>query len=270
MNKRESILLDSPVLIRKGVFTTRDAEQALAWSRADLHPVLSRLVKKGRLARIKRGLFCLVPPGSKDLKRGYPQNWFLIAKALAEGKPYFISHYSAMHLHGMTSESIQTIFISLSEQRRSPKDLRIPVRFVAIPKKRFWGLEDKWVTNEEKACVSDLERTILDILDRPDLSGGITEIARGLWLVKNEINVSRLVDYAKRFDSYAAAKRLGFLMEKLHLGPEKAVERIYEFIRPSTSYALLDPTSKQGGRHLDRWHLRLNVEMVDIEKNLMT
>src|SRR3989338_6541305 len=173
--RRESLLLDNPFLIRKKVFTTNEAEESLQWSKTDLYSVLFRLVQKGKLVRIKRGLFCLVPPGTGDLKRGYPQNWFLIAKALAGDKPYFFSHYSAMHLHGMTSASIQTIFISRPEQRRVPKDLRIPVRFVTIPQKKLWGLEEKWVTNEEKVRVSDLERTVLDILDRPDLSGGISE-----------------------------------------------------------------------------------------------
>lgn len=268
--KRESILLDNPRLIQRKVFTTQDAEKTLGWPRADLHAVLFRLVKKGKLVRIKRGLFCLVPPGSSSLKKGYPQNWFLIAKALAGDKPYFISHYSAMQLHGMTGESIQTIFISCPEQRRIPKDLRIPIRFITIPQKRFWGLEEKWVTHEEKVHVSDLERTILDILDRPDLAGGISEITRGLWLAKKEINGSRLLEYAKRFDSLAAVKRLGFLMANLDLVPEETVNKMHKFIQSSTSYAFLDPTSQKKGKYLDRWCLRINVDMEDIQKNLMT
>ncbi|OGX04744.1 MAG: hypothetical protein A3G87_03695 [Omnitrophica bacterium RIFCSPLOWO2_12_FULL_50_11] len=257
-------------MIRKKVFTTNEAEESLQWSKTDLYSVLFRLVQKGKLVRIKRGLFCLVPPGTGDLKRGYPQNWFLIAKALAGDRPYFLSHYSAMQLHGMTTEAIQTLFISRPDQRRLPKDLRIPVRFITIPKERFWGLEEKWVTNEERVRVSDLERTILDILDRPDLSGGISEIARGLWLAKKEINGSKLLDYVKRFDSLASVKRLGFLMESFDLVSEEAIDKIHKFIQSSTSYAFLDPTSKKEGKYLDRWRLRINVDMVAIQKNLMT
>lgn len=268
--KRESILLDHPWLIQRKVFTTQEAEKTLGWQRADLHAVLFRLVEKGKLVQIKRELFCLVPPGSSSLKRGYPQNWFLIAKALAKDKSYFISHYSAMQLHGMTSEPIQTIFISLTEQRRVPKDLRIPIRFVTVPQKRFWGLEEKWVTNEEKVRVSDLERTILDILDRPDLAGGISEIARGLWLTKQAINESKLLDYAKRFDSLVTVKRLGFLLENLDLRLRGIVNPLRELIRSSASFAFLDPTSKQEGRYLNRWHLRVNIDMAGIRENLMT
>ncbi len=268
--KRESIFNDNSWIARKGVFTTQEAESILGWRRKDLHPVLFRLVKKGKLVRIKRGLFCLVPPGAKDLKKAYPQNWFLIAKALAGESPYFISHYSAMQLHGMTTESIQTIFISLPYQQHRPKGLRIPIRFMTVPKKNFWGLEEKWITNEEKAWVSDRERTILDILDRPDLAGGISEIARGLWMMKNEIEVRKLIDYVKRFDSYAVAKRLGFLLEKLKVGLPKDIEKIRHYIRSSKAYAFLDPTLEKAGRYLDRWHLRLNFETTQLEQNLMT
>lgn len=86
---------------------------ALGWTRKEVHPILFRLVKKGRLMRIKRGLFCIQPPGAVGSRQGCSQNWFLIARSLAGDRPYFISHYSAMQLHGMTGESVQTIFISM-------------------------------------------------------------------------------------------------------------------------------------------------------------
>lgn len=268
--KRESLLLNHPWLIQRRVFTTKEAEKTLEWPKADLHAALSRLVQKGRLIRIKRGLFCLVPPGTSSLQRGYPQNWFLIAKALAGDQPYFISHYSAMHLHGMTSESIQTLFISCCKQRRVPKALRIPVRFVTVPKRRFWGLEEKWVTHEEKVRVSDLERTLLDILDRPDLAGGVSEIARGLWLAKKDIDASKLVLYAKGFDSLAAVKRLGFLIQKLNLGIQGVINQLNELVQSSTSFSFLDPTLKGEGRYLSEWRLRVNVDIAGILENLMS
>ena len=181
-----------------------------------------------------------------------------------------MSHYSAMQLHAMTSGSIQTVFVSMAEQLRIPKNLSIPIRLVTIPKNRFWGLEEKWVTNEEKVWVSEIERTLIDASDRPDLAGGMMEIARGLWLVRKEIDSSKLVDSVKRFDSYAAAKRLGFLMEKLGVGLESDLRRLRRFVKASTSYAFLDPTRGKTGPYLSRWRLRLNQDPAEIEKNLMT
>ena len=266
--RRGSDLMEHPALIRKGIFSSDEARHALGWSPSEVHPILFRLVKKGRLVRIKRGLFCIQPLGTS--RPGYSQNWLLIASRLAGNKPYFISYYSAMQLHGMTGESIQTIFISRVEQHRPPQNLQMPIRFVTVPQKRFWGLEEKWATQEAKVWVSERERTILDILDRPDLAGGISEIARGLWMVRKDIDSSKLIAYARRLDSYAAAKRLGFLMEKMEIGTAKEIEKLHDFIKNSSSYAFLDPTAEKTGRYFNRWHLRINQDMTLIEKNLMT
>lgn len=262
-------LLTHPTLQRQKVFSTGEAEKILGWPRRNLNPLLFRLVRTGRLARIKRGLFCIEPAGA-GTKQGYSFNWYLIARSLAGTEDYFMSHYSAMHLHGMTTESIQTIFLSLPTQHAVPAGLRIPLRFVTVPKKRFWGLEEKWVTNEEKVFVSDPERTVIDALDRPDLAGGIMEIARGLWLVKQNLRPEKLCLYAWRFGSYAAARRLGFLMELLGIGPGKEFEKMKKWALHSRSYVLLDPTLEKRKKHLRAWRLVLNIDPDEIKRNLMT
>lgn len=267
---RGSDLIEHPTLIRMGIFSTHEAMKVLGWTRKEIHPILFRLVKKGKLMRIKRGLFCIQPRGAAGSRQGTSQNWLLIAKSLAGNKPYFISHYSAMHLHGMTGGSVLTIFISMSVQRRSPDRLNIPLYFVTVPAEQFWGLEEKWVTQEGKVWVSDRERTLIDILDRPDLAGGISEIMRGLWMIRREIDSSRLIAYARRFASYAAAKRLGLLMETLHLGKEKEIKKLHDFTKDSSSYAFLDPTAEKKGPYFNRWHLRINLDLAMLEKNLMT
>lgn len=269
--KRGDNLLEDPTLIQKGIFSTHEAEKILGWPRKALNPILFRLVRKGKLIRIKRGLFCIWPPGTKDSQKGYPCNWHLIAKALvAQGSPYFFSHYSAMKFHGMTSESIQTIFVSVPRQHQTPQALRIPLRFVTLPQEKFWGLEEKWVTHEEKVSVSDLERTILDALDRLDLAGGITEAARGFWLVKKEINLPKLFLEAERFGSGAVTKRLGFLVETLEIASAKELEALRPLALSRKGYVLLDPTLKKAGRYLHRWRLILNKDPNEIKKNLMT
>lgn len=268
---RGSDLLEHPLLLREGIFSSQQAETALGWSPREINPILFRLVKKGKLLRIRQGLFSIQPPGATAGSKGGPaQNWYLIAKAVAGDGPYYISHYSAMHLQGMTSESIQTLFIALAEQRRLPGSMTIPIRFVTVARKIFFGLEEKWVTNEAKVWVSDKERTIIDILDRPELAGGISGIARGIWMVRKELDPGKLIAYAKRFDSFAAAKRLGYLMEKLNLGQAKDIELLLEFTKTSSSYAFLDPCAEKKGRYLHRWRLRIHADAELIEKNLMS
>lgn len=264
----EDKLLNQADLIRMGIFSTQDAEKILAAPKGKLNPALFRLVKKGRLIRIKRSLFCIQPPGTKDSGISYPCNWYLIAKALCAEQPYFISHYSAMQLHGMTTQPVQTIFVSRLIQNRPPRQLRIPIRFITVPKKHFWGLEEKWVTNEEKVRVSNVERTILDALDRVDLSGGITEIARGLELCKQDLQVAELVESAKRFYSDAALKRLGFLLETLAIGSAGDFEKLRRRLANSKSYTLLDPTLKTTGHYTGSWRLIINHNLNNVIRDI--
>lgn len=268
MNKID--INNSAELVRKSVFSTRDAASELKITPAQANALLFRLTKQGKIIRVKRGLFCIVPPGVRDNPKGYPCNWYLIVRSLMGKLPYYISHYSAMHLHGMTAESVQTVFASCARQLRVPASVRIPVRLITVPAERFWGIEEKWITNEERARVSDLERTIIDSLDRLDLTGGLSELARGVWLVKGRLNPGRLVEYAGRFRSYAAAKRLGFLMEELQIGSGEEIERLRQFISESASYAPLDPTRQNAGHYVHRWRLRVNYGPDELKKNLMT
>jgi Nucleotidyl transferase AbiEii toxin, Type IV TA system len=55
--------------------------------------------------------------------------------------------------------------------------LGVPYRFVYAAPSALWGSEPFWVTPYERVTASDLERTILDGLARPDLCAGVSEVA---------------------------------------------------------------------------------------------
>ena len=46
--------------------------------------------------------------------------------------------------------------------------------------------------------VSDLEKTILDCAAQPESCGELAELAKGLWMRRNDLNENQLVAYAKR------------------------------------------------------------------------
>ncbi|HMS44128.1 MAG TPA: hypothetical protein PKE69_28130, partial [Pyrinomonadaceae bacterium] len=52
---------------------------------------------------------------------------------------------------------------------------------------------------------------------KPQYAGGITEIAKAIHKSKDKIYYPKLLDYAKRFNSQAVIKRLGFLLELLEI-----------------------------------------------------
>jgi len=70
-----------------------------------------------------------------------------------------------------------------------------------------------WVTKQQSVMVSDKERTILDALRQPQYAGGIPEVAKALWMSREDIKIPQLLDYVQHFSSGALRRRLGFLLE---------------------------------------------------------
>ena len=73
------------------------------------------------------------------------------------------------------------------------------------------------MTPYEQVAVSDLERTLLDGLARPDLCAGVGQAAMALWMRHTDLDWDRLGAYAERLGGQAAAQRLGYLLELFEL-----------------------------------------------------
>ena len=81
----------------------------------------------------------------------------------------------------------------------------------------FFGFKKTWIDSFNKVLCSDLEKTFIDCLFKPDYSGGIVEIAKAIYMSKDKINFDKLFDYTEQFKSQAVIKRLGFLLELLEI-----------------------------------------------------
>jgi predicted transcriptional regulator of viral defense system len=82
-----------------------------------------------------------------------------------------------------------------------------------LPAEQEFGAMKHWIDKERFVMISDMERTIIDGLRHPAFAGGITEVAKGLWMKRDVLKVERLVDYARRLGVGAVVRRLGYLLE---------------------------------------------------------
>ena len=226
---------------------------------------LSELVRRGLIARIKAGVYLILKTGQENMQL---KNWPVIAREIAAPRSYFISHYSAMRLHGMTSHAIMDVYITVSARVPDKKLKDIQYHFIYSKKEHFWGFTTHWATKQDQVQVSDLERTILDGLDRPDTCGGLTDVIRGIWVKQKEIDWAKLVKDAKRFKTKAAVKRLGFMIETLKIGNEKFSGQILAVIKNAKGYALLDPDGAKKGGYPNRWGIRLNSDVQELKASV--
>jgi predicted transcriptional regulator of viral defense system len=241
----------------KITFSIQEARQALGHTPD--HPTrqfLERLHRKGWIQRIRRGRFAVIPLSSGDDRT--PQlHEFLVAMELVF--PSAIGYWSALNHYGMTEQLPRTVFIITNRRVRHPEQeaLGVTFRIVSLRPQKYFGIVKNWI-GDFPFWITDKEKTIIDGLDLPKYVGGVGEIAKALSGSWKNLDEAKLLEYASQIGNSAVAKRLGFLMEMLHLGNPGLLRNR---ISLAAGFSPLDPTLPKKGKHNRRWGLLINVEI---------
>jgi predicted transcriptional regulator of viral defense system len=243
------------------IFTLEDVEEITGLNPASARSLIRNAIARGIVSRLEPGLFVLVPPelGSATEFSGNP---YLTARELAGGRDYYISHASAMELHRMVTQPQFVVFTSTARRLRNKSIHGTEFRFVHQKPASLFGIANHWVTKQEAVKISDLDRTIIDGLKHPEYCGGVTEVAKGLWIRRADVKAARLVDYALRLGVGAVIRRLGYLLELYGIAGRADLGRL----RPALTdtYVLLDPIMPLEGRYRSGWRLRLNIPVDEL------
>ncbi len=245
------------------IFSYAEAEEILE-TRDATNQVLAQLLKRGVAARLKAGVFSLVP-FEMGFEREYMGNPYIVARELIRGKRksitenegYYISHASAFDLHQMLTQPQLIIYATAPKLVRARTVLGTEFRFIRCKQEDLFGITEMWVDKTEKVMVSDLERTLLDGLKQPDYCGGITEVAKAFSMKRESIDPKKLTLHCLRLDIGSVIRRLGYIMELYQIGTSSE----WDILRTklTATYNLLDPQLPPEGHHVARWRLRLNV-----------
>lgn len=98
---------------------------------------------------------------------------------------------------------------------------------------------------------------------RPTYCGGFTDVAKGLWMCRENIDVGKPVDYALRLEFGAVIRRFGYLLETFEMCNAAQLERLRR--RLTASYAILDPLLLAEGGFISRCGLRFKVKPGEID-----
>ena len=249
------------------IFRLEDVRKITGLSDASARSFVRKLVDRGVAARLKPGLFVLVP-FELGQERRYLGNPLVVAREIMRGEDYYLSHATAMELHGMLTQPQLVVTVTTPKPRRSVTTLGVPFRFIRCRRRHLFGLTEHWVTKQEQVHVSDLERTIIDGLKQPEYCGGVTEVAKGLWMRRQDLKVDRLLAYAKRLGVGAVLRRLGFLLETYEMAGASNLDRLRNAL--TATYVRLDPVLPAEGKRLRRWRLQLNVDPEELRAVVRT
>jgi predicted transcriptional regulator of viral defense system len=84
-----------------------------------------------------------------------------------------------------------------------------------------------------------------------------------MWMRHQDIQTSKLVDYARRSGIGAVIRRLGYLLELYRIPFEKDLVTMQK--SPTGTYVPLDPMLPREGPYLKRWRLQLNISPQELE-----
>jgi predicted transcriptional regulator of viral defense system len=214
------------------------------------------------VVRLRKGLYAL----SSTVPGVTPVHEFEVAMALVG--PAAISHWSALHHHGLTEQAPRKVFVLTTTETSvprwrgtTPKHARdgYPVgdtiyQFVQVKPDRFFGTEKAWI-GEARVTITDPERTLLDGLSMPQYCGDFAEVLHAFEARGTDLDLQRIIKYARKLDA-ATAKRLGWVLE--HQGVDsRKLERLAGL--PIKGYRKLDPTGPRKGPCNSRWMIQENL-----------
>lgn len=272
MNKgisyRSSELLDGLINRKKEFFTLKEALEILSdRDNTTVRKLLSDMTKRGVIMRIKEGLYHRIPYEQKPDQ--YVPNWHLTAEAMVKPKEYYVGFYSALDIHGLITQPSMVEQVITHEQVK-PKVQQVKnvrFEFITLSEKRFFGYKKHWIDDFHKVNCSDLEKTFLDCLYKPDYAGGITEITKALYKSREKLQPTRFQEYLEKFNTQVVYKRLGFIISTLELYPE-----LQKFItgKISSSYAPLDPSLEKHGNYSSKWGIIDNIDFKTVLDSIKT
>ena len=191
-----------------------DAESVLDVSRSDAAKLLSRWSGQGWLRRVGPGAYAPVGLDSLGSQRVLDDPWVLVPSLY---DPAYIGGRTAAEHWDLTEQIFRDIVVMTGRPVRVRNREHHGTSFTLrhTRPEMIFGTRYVW-RGTTRIAVSDVHRTIVDMLDDPGLGAGIQHVADCLasYFDRPDRDDDTLVAYADRLGNGAVFKRLGFLTER--------------------------------------------------------
>jgi len=220
--------------------------------------------KLGRILRVRRGLYAVVPFGSSP--DSSPVDLYLLASKMT--KDAVVGYHTALEFHGKAYSLYNRIHY-LSTQRSLPVKFRsYEIRRVSVPQPLMVNGKEMFDVGSYRRSggalrVTNLERTLVDVLDRPELSGSWEEIWRSLPSIEF-FNIEQILEYVILLGNATTAAKVGFFLEQhkedlivedIHLKPLRD-------LRPHQPH-YMSRSRRKNGRWIKKWNLMVPDEILN-------
>lgn len=244
-------------LNRKTVFDLREFEDFYSrehpGTSAGGRALLKYYLRTGRVKQVRKGLYLSTPPGRPSVADPY-----LICSKMAPDA--VLAYHTAMQFHGKVY-TVRNDYVCCSRSRvhsfeyegQTFKATLFPRSLTGRGQEMF--AVEQAESQRETLHVTSLERTMVDMLQRPELSGGWEEVWRSLEMAEYYY-LDRVVQYVELLDNATTAAKVGFFLdqhrEQLMVDPSH-LKRLKTLSPKSPHY--IERSYKGSNRFFPDWNL---------------
>lgn len=209
---------------------------------------VKELIDQGYLKVIEKGKYC-----RHNFADEFVIGTFLVKKGA-------IAYWSAMNYHGLTEQIPNTVFVQTNQWKKNKNVFGVAYKFIQVREYKLLGYQKKGFGGT-RFTITDVEKTLIDSFDQPEISGGYPEIIKAFY--QATINPVKLKRYCVAFNKTALTKRLAFLTEFFNK-PEMDVFIDYALSVRNENYDPFWPYQQAKGKVNERWRLILNIDEKEI------
>jgi len=166
----------------------------------------------------------------------------------------YFTHYTAMHLHGLTDQIPKTIYLNF-EQRASggggqlaqdridrafKRKCRISKKVATFGDQRVQllngqntgqlGVIEVETSDNSRLRMTNIERTLIDATVRPVYSGGVFQVLQAFEMARDRVSVNKLVATLQKLNfTYPYHQAIGFYLERAGGYRESQVSLLRQF-----------------------------------------
>ncbi len=175
---------------------------------------LARWRRRHRILKVKEGVYVRLDPDADTAAQAI--DFLALASLLAPDGA--LAYHTALEAHGIAQSLFERLtFVTWTKTRLLRFQGRefVPVR----PREALRNSRKKnaWIQSMDRSGVqvrvTSLERTVADVLDRPDLAGGADEVWRSTGGVA-ALDLGELESYVRALGSRTLAAKVGFFLER--------------------------------------------------------
>jgi len=170
-------------------------------------------------------------------------------------KNLYYTHQTALYIHGLINNPLDKIYINFEQRRNSAsnysstlsqekidfafsKAQRISTNIANFKGYKVYLLNGQNTNmcgvietyfNQSKVLVTNLERTLIDIVVRPAYTGSMSEIVNCYKLAKDRISIENLIKILKKLSFiYPYHQAIGFLLKKSGVYSQNEINKLKE------------------------------------------